>query len=472
MQGFARLHSISHQLCQFAFIKKIMYNTIIEKNKMNLKQYRLIGLVLITIIALGIVAWHKSYSASALGVTYELSIHPATPTPIASSNPAKGGSGGSRGGSVQRVLQPVFPPESPFCGNGIMETGEQCDDANIQLYDGCSPACVLESNFQDDITKKNNDIPHKINPTDKVQVTDENSSIILLDNFVNSINDEGIEAIDTSVIIDIPKVAVNTTDLIQRYDFKKIVPPGEYHSFDLSGYQKKPPLVTYDSNPVIWVQLKPQHAYELVITTASDKIIARQPAPSDAFGNVFAKVNQNLQLGFYKMIFLNDAYYVAKEIPLLIQQDKMRALHLVAANQKRVDERVRVEKMNLSEGNLLIGVSAPHSTIKAFVQLGHLLASEQGIFVTLLSTQANESGEFSLTIPETFEDGIYNMELVEIYQNGHQAASKSYALHLTHNTKGIQRWINILMYAGLIFVFVGFVMYLKPIAQVRKRRGT
>ncbi|HVV81437.1 MAG TPA: DUF4215 domain-containing protein [Kofleriaceae bacterium] len=33
---------------------------------------------------------------------------------------------------------------SPVCGNGTMETGEQCDDGNTMAGDGCSPTCKTE----------------------------------------------------------------------------------------------------------------------------------------------------------------------------------------------------------------------------------------------------------------------------------------------------------------------------------------
>jgi cysteine-rich repeat protein len=38
----------------------------------------------------------------------------------------------------------VAPPAEPVCGNGALETGEQCDDGNAANGDGCSSTCRTE----------------------------------------------------------------------------------------------------------------------------------------------------------------------------------------------------------------------------------------------------------------------------------------------------------------------------------------
>ena len=38
-----------------------------------------------------------------------------------------------------------MPSTGPVCGNGIMETGEACDDGNTINGDGCSSTCVVEN---------------------------------------------------------------------------------------------------------------------------------------------------------------------------------------------------------------------------------------------------------------------------------------------------------------------------------------
>jgi cysteine-rich repeat protein len=43
-----------------------------------------------------------------------------------------------------KVLMATPPPPPPCCGNGVLETGEACDDGNTTDGDGCSAACAIE----------------------------------------------------------------------------------------------------------------------------------------------------------------------------------------------------------------------------------------------------------------------------------------------------------------------------------------
>ena len=50
-------------------------------------------------------------------------------------------------GAILLALKPV---SAPSCGNGVVESGEQCDDSNTNNGDGCSSACLTESTFYRD----------------------------------------------------------------------------------------------------------------------------------------------------------------------------------------------------------------------------------------------------------------------------------------------------------------------------------
>ncbi len=45
------------------------------------------------------------------------------------------------------VIPPTMPETEAVCGNGILETGERCDDGNTEDGDGCSSKCQVEAGY-------------------------------------------------------------------------------------------------------------------------------------------------------------------------------------------------------------------------------------------------------------------------------------------------------------------------------------
>jgi cysteine-rich repeat protein len=50
--------------------------------------------------------------------------------------------------SVTRTTGLVIAPQDGFCGDGIVQAGEQCDDGNTDGTDGCGVTCQLELGFE------------------------------------------------------------------------------------------------------------------------------------------------------------------------------------------------------------------------------------------------------------------------------------------------------------------------------------
>jgi cysteine-rich repeat protein len=50
---------------------------------------------------------------------------------------------GEVGGDESETGSPIFDPPEPECGNGYLEPGEQCDDANVVDGDGCDSLCQV-----------------------------------------------------------------------------------------------------------------------------------------------------------------------------------------------------------------------------------------------------------------------------------------------------------------------------------------
>lgn len=72
----------------------------------------------------------------------------ATSSSTSSGSTGTGGVGGGNGGSGGNIGgmggNGAMPPE-PFCGDAVINPGEECDDGNQDIGDGCRPDCTVES---------------------------------------------------------------------------------------------------------------------------------------------------------------------------------------------------------------------------------------------------------------------------------------------------------------------------------------
>ena len=53
------------------------------------------------------------------------------------------------GKTYDKGIVAMCSPYYAFCGNGVLDTGEQCDDENTMDGDGCSSTCTTEAVVSD-----------------------------------------------------------------------------------------------------------------------------------------------------------------------------------------------------------------------------------------------------------------------------------------------------------------------------------
>ncbi|MEX2017325.1 MAG: DUF4215 domain-containing protein [Candidatus Pacearchaeota archaeon] len=86
-------------------------------------------------------AVHVFYVPLGVGELYSLSV---TPTRIEEEDNRERFVSCSGARAEQLVGEQSVPFEEPVCGNGAIETGEKCDDNNLDNNDGCSATCQIE----------------------------------------------------------------------------------------------------------------------------------------------------------------------------------------------------------------------------------------------------------------------------------------------------------------------------------------
>ena len=110
-----------------------------------------------TISANAITVW-ANYASPTMGPVshldsewrfHDIDLTPALPAatnaPLVLQFSLVSGRGGTLGGwTIDDVCVVGIGAPGPVCGNGVLETGEQCDDGNVIDGDGCSAACQTE----------------------------------------------------------------------------------------------------------------------------------------------------------------------------------------------------------------------------------------------------------------------------------------------------------------------------------------
>lgn len=114
--------------------------------------------VVIVLLSLGFFTM-KNFSATT-GRVIDFPAPPPAPAFGDDGNGGDGGNGNGNGGGNGDAPQPPgtppeddgtgapeppgTPPETDVCGNGVLESGEECDDGNTFNNDGCSSVCTNE----------------------------------------------------------------------------------------------------------------------------------------------------------------------------------------------------------------------------------------------------------------------------------------------------------------------------------------
>lgn len=318
--------------------------------------------------------------------------------------------------------------ESADCGNGIKNIGEECDDGNINYGDGCTPMCKLE--------------------VEKPEVPEEPevptpSELIFTPGFDPSLIYPSLKP--TEVVI-----RPSAPEEPEEPDISPTRPSApEYYDYHFESFPVGETVSVLDETIFIVTSAPANEFFELVILNAEDELIVRQGIQSSPEGILMAESIPFLDYKDYKVFLMDRDHEMFKGWNIRIEDRKYRIQDNLFVNDELSREYIALGTFKKIE--TVAGIGKPGTKYYAYLQeiekISNTIPS-----IEVMKATADKDGYYEIDLPEKLKDGAYVMHLVQIYEDGKVSRNKRYIFDLESGRKVPPVWILIII--GLL-TFIG-----------------
>ncbi len=288
-----------------------------------------------------------------------------------------------------------------LCGNGIREASEQCDDGNIDAGDGCNTYCRIE-------------IPPLEPPEEEPEPVEEPEFV-----FNPKIN----------LVLDFPD---KEPDYIPpRPPLRPVAPDIGNYDYQYESYKLNEGITVLDETPFIVTDLKPNAIYEMLVWDNRDQLIERQGVKADPEGIVMAEVIAFLNFENYFIELRNANRETVKAYSMTIEDRKYQLHDNLIVNGE-------ISKEYIALGNFfdtveMTGAGKPNT--KYYVYLQKVERQQSNVSpITYITATADEYGDYQINFPENLEDGSYIVNMVQVYEDGKVSRNKRYIFTIESRT--------------------------------------
>lgn len=330
--------------------------------------------------------------------------------------------------------------EYPDCGNGIKNIGEECDDGNVDYGDGCTPLCKLEVEVPPEVPPElvfqPGYDPDLVYPFPEAEVPPE-------------------RPVAPPVIPEVPEVPPERPAAPEYYD---------YH-FE---HVRVGDLVTILDETVFVVTAAPANEHlEMVVSDNNGNLIVRQGVQSSPEGILMFESVPFLNYETYHLTLLNSKQEVFKKWTVSIEDRQYRIHDNLLVNNETNREYISLGSFKKVQN--LAGKGKPLTKYYAYLQKVEKLKGKQSA-IHYIRSNADETGDYELTLPEKLKEGTYLMHVVQVYEDGKVSRNKRYIFNIEKERHLPPIWILIAI--ALIFTF-GRIEEIKEYSKkkIKRNRG-
>ena len=326
------------------------------------------------------------------------------------------------------------------CGNGITEESEQCDDGNINYGDGCTPLCTLETTEEP---------PTEPEPEEEAEVP-----LIFEPEF------------DPNLVFAFGKPEEKPPT--EEPGLKPVAPekstPGEpglkpvapekgtpqapkNYDYHFGEVEVGHVVTTLDETPFLVTQTEPDTVYEMVVFNEDGSVVTQQGVRSTPEGVLMAEVIPFLEYRTYGIALFDQNRKIYKTWTVKIEDSQYRLQDNLYVNDEHSREYIALG--SFKELRNMSGNEKPNVVYHAYVQ--KIERQNKKISkIYYIKAQADENGDYRLTLPEGLEEGAYLMNMVQVYEDGKVQRNKRYIFDIQPQKGPKNFWIFLSIFSILL----------------------
>lgn len=304
--------------------------------------------------------------------------------------------------------------EEAVCGNGIKDLGEQCDDGNVSTGDGCTPMCLLEGEEPEE--------PETPKPPIFVFQPGYDPNLIF------------------------PTLEPETETPV-RPSAPELVPPTrpvapEYYDYHFDHFRVGDIVTVLDETVFIVTAAPANQLYELVILDDEGRVVVRQGIKSSKNGILMVESLPFLEYRHYTALILDTQHEVFKGWKILIEDHEYREHDNLLANGEANREYINLGTFRNLE--TIGGKGEPRTNYYAYLQKVKRVKNEIPEIIFSKVTAGSE-GDYEIQLPEKLDQGSYLLQVVQVHEDGKVSRNKRYIFDIQSGKKIPPIWVLIVI---------------------------
>ncbi|MBU1938297.1 hypothetical protein KKA04_01045 [Patescibacteria group bacterium] len=340
-----------------------------------------------------------------------------------------------------------------ICGDGVRDASEQCDDGNKKNGDGCSVSCRIEQNICGNGIKEMGEECDDGN----INYNDGCTPMCTLE-VPPGPGPTPPGPTPPGPTPPGPTPPGPTPEPAPEPEPEEPLKPAaptlttitqvlSKHAYHFENYGTDQVIYILDETPFVATNTEPNGIYEMVVLDENGNVVTRQGVQSTPEGMLMFEVIPFLEYKSYDIALFDKERNLYRSWPIIIEDKEYREHDNLFVNEEISRDYIALG--SFGEFGSLSGIGETRTKYHAYVQ--KIEEQDKEISkIDYMTAEADENGNYKIVLPENPEDGTYIMHVVQVYEDSRISRNQRYIFDINHPGDHRNPWPLIAIFTILI----------------------